>query len=74
MENTNRMAVESMDFMPVPIKPPISSALNPAMTAAISGRQMNATGGLTQLLMSTTIRTAINTKPMTDNMITSFPD
>lgn len=31
-----------------------------AITAAIRGRPMNATGGLTQLLMRTTIRTAIN--------------
>ena len=73
MEKINNTAVSSMVLSPVATNPLISSTLNPAITAAITGRSINATGGESFSLISTNINTNISTNPIIAKRIRVHP-
>ena len=75
IEKMNSTAVLSIELMPALMKPLMSLTPKPAAAAATSGSVMNATGGDTQPLISTTINTTISTKPTIANvlMISQLP-
>ena len=67
MEKINRIAVFIMVFMPVLINSEISATPNPANTAAMIGRRINASGGAIFSLIRTNIKTIINANPISAN-------
>ena len=73
MEKINNTAVSSMVLSPVATNPLISSTLNPAITAAITGRSINATGGESFSLISTNINTNISANPIIAKRIRVHP-